>query len=92
MEIFKTYKEVINVLEISCRFCGGITKHKTSCPYYVPTATNYTCNLCGEPIGIHDEYINNGKKYAHWDCIENKEDLLDFLDKSINIVSDDYEY
>ena len=85
MEIFKTYNEVINVLEIGCRFCGGVTKHKTACP--ITVLRKLIILVC-----VHDEYINNGKKYAHWECIESKEDLLDFLDKSINIVSDDYEY
>ena len=75
-----------------CEICRSYPCHPR-CPNYIPPKASHYCSICKEGIYDGEEYIENDYgKYAHWDCIENKEDLLDFLDKSINIVSDDYEY
>nr|WP_297940216.1 hypothetical protein [uncultured Lachnoclostridium sp.] len=60
------------------------------CPDYIPKITNYYCSICGNGIYDGEIYIKNDHvEYAHWDCIDSKKDLAEWLDYEIKIMEED---
>lgn len=50
------------------------------CPNYIPPIAQHYCSICDEGIHEGEEYITNSNHdYAHWNCIEDRYDLLDWL-------------
>lgn len=71
--------------------CAGC--HKAYCPSncsnYIPENCNYYCSICGNGIFNGEEYIrNNDGNYAHWECIDYKKDLVDWLGCEIKIMEE----
>lgn len=59
------------------------------CPNYIPKKCNYYCSICENGIFSGEEYIrNNNGEYAHWECIDYKKDLADWLGCEIKIMEE----
>lgn len=62
----------------------------STCPNYIPGKTNYYCSICGDGIYDGEEYIKNDVgDYAHWECIDRKKDLAEWLSYEIEIMEED---
>ena len=61
----------------------------STCPNYIPEKANYYCSICGNGIYNGEEYIRNDDgDYAHWECIDGKKDLADWLDYEIKVMEE----
>lgn len=71
-----------------CEICKKNPCHPR-CPNYVPIKSNYYCSICNDRIYEGQKYIENENgEYAHWDCIEYLNDLVDFLGVLIEEMED----
>lgn len=76
---------------MACEYCRRTNGHPSSCPNYVPNQSNYICNKCGENILIGEKYIeNDNNQYAHLECVDDIEVLVDFLGYEIKEMEDDW--
>lgn len=71
-----------------CEVCGRIDGHLKSCPEcYEEIKPNHYCSICKEGIQIGEEYIENDDgEYAHWECLDGKFSLADWLGYKIKIM------
>ena len=71
--------------------CAGCHKAycPSGCPNYISEKCNYYCSICGNGIFDGEEYIKNDDgDYAHWECIDYKKDLADWLGCEIKIMEE----
>lgn len=75
---------------MTCEECH-MMKCSPTYPYFVPKKkTNYYCSICGDGIYDGEEYIKNDVgDYAHWECIDRKKDLAEWLGYEIEIMEED---
>ena len=61
-----------------------------TCPYFIlKKKTNYYCSICGDGIYDGEEYIKNDVgDYAHWESIDRKKDLAEWLGYEIEIMEE----
>ena len=77
---------------MSCEYCNGVLTHSSSCPLYNPPKASHYCSICGEGIYNEEEYIvNDCGEYAHWECIDYRIELLEFLGYEIKTMGNGYE-
>ena len=75
---------------MSCEFCGGTCgEHLTGCPNYSTPLSKYHCKICENGIYDGEEYIENDGRFAHWDCIDSKWELAEFLGCERKEMEDD---
>ena len=83
--------EIRKELQLFCEFCKKETgNHASGCPNADEQESLYSCYVC--ECGIHpgEKYIvNDDLETAHWECINHKRDLLEFLNYEINIMEDE---
>lgn len=73
-----------------CEICHFIPC-LTLCPNYQPIVKHY-CSICDEGISNGEEYIvNDNGDYAHWECIDDRYDLLDWLGEERMIMKGETE-
>ena len=80
-----------------CPECHQLFGHHDRCPNYDDRNNKPRimpkCDVCGRTITDNDEYIENENgDMAHWDCIEGKLHLLEFLGYDIKQMSNRYDY
>lgn len=64
---------------MACEFCGMMCgEHLTHCPNY-SSSSKYHCEICGLGILNGEEYIEDYGRFAHWDCLDSKWELAEFL-------------
>ena len=62
-----------------CSICGQ-TPCVARCPNYIPPKAKHYCSICEEGILDGEEYIENDDgEYAHWECLDGKFSLADWL-------------
>lgn len=71
-----------------CEIC-----HRTPCyprcPNYTPPKSTHYCSICGYGILDGETYILNGDgEYAHYDCIDGKDELLKWLKYDVETMID----
>lgn len=72
---------------MACEYCHGEGYHLTQCPSFVPPKVNHYCPICNCGILDGEEYIENDfGEYAHWECFNNKDELLEFLGYRVRIM------
>lgn len=77
---------------MSCDICGMLIKHHCRCPLYEPPKTSYYCSSCGEGIYPGDRYIKNQDgDYRHYECVYGMDDLLNWLNCTVDIMDDNYD-
>lgn len=60
------------------------------CPNYVPERAIHYCSICGNGIYDGEIYIENDDgNVAHWDCIDTKRDLAEWLGYEIKVMEED---
>ena len=65
---------------MQCDVCGRINGHLRGCPEYEDIKPNHYCSICNSGILNEEEYIENDCcDYAHWECIDGKFSLADWL-------------
>ena len=67
---------------MQCDVCGRINGHLRGCPEYEDEEIkpNHYCSICDEGIYGGEEYIENDDgEYAHWECIDGKFSMADWL-------------
>ena len=67
---------------MQCDVCGRINGHLRGCPEYEDEEIkpNHYCSICEEGILDGEEYIENDDgEYAHWECVDGKFSLADWL-------------
>ena len=71
-----------------CEVCGRIDGHLKSCPEcYEEIKPNHYCSICKEGIFNGEEYIENDtSEYAHWECIDGKFSMAEWLGYKIKIM------
>ena len=75
---------------MACEFCGGTCgEHLTSCPNYSAPPSKYHCEICENGIYDGEEYIEDDGRFAHWDCINSKWELAEFLGCERKEMEDD---
>ena len=63
-----------------CDVCGRINGHLSRCSEYEEIKPNHYCSICNEGIYDGEEYIENDcGDYAHWECVDGKFSLADWL-------------
>lgn len=63
-----------------CEYCRGILSHDYRCPNYSPPKAVHYCSICEEGIYDEDKYIENlDDEFAHYECIDGVNELLNFL-------------
>lgn len=73
-----------------CDVCGRINGHLSRCPEYEDIKSNHYCSICNEGICDGEEYIENDtSEYAHWECIDGKFSLADWLGYKISIMEEE---
>ena len=76
-----------------CEICRSNPCHPR-CPNYIPPKTSHYCSICQEGILNGEEYIENDYgEYAHWDCIDYRRDLSEWLGyeiKEMEEIDDEY--
>lgn len=73
---------------MTCEECH-MMRCSTRCPYYIPPKANHYCSICGNGIYGGEEYIRNDiGEYAHWECIDRKKDLADWLGYEIETMEE----
>ena len=59
------------------------------CPDYIPKKASHYCSICGNGIYDRERYIENDVgEYAHWDCIDSKRDLAEWLNYEIKVMEE----
>lgn len=72
-----------------CEYCGRYGSHNPRCPLYEPPKVSHYCSICQEGILNGEEYIENDcEEYAHWECVNNAYELLDFLNLKRRIMEE----
>ena len=67
---------------MQCDVCGRINGHLRGCPEYEDEEIkpNHYCSICDECIYGGEEYIENDDgEYVHWECVDGKFSLADWL-------------
>lgn len=65
---------------MQCDVCGRINGHSRGCPEYEDIKPIHYCSICNESICDGEEYIENDtSEYAHWECLDGKFSLADWL-------------
>ena len=65
---------------MSCEYCLRTFGHDSRCPNYIPKKAKHYCSICEEGILDGEEYIENDDgEYAHWECVDGKFSLADWL-------------
>lgn len=65
-----------------CDVCGRINGHLIGCPEYEDEKIkpSHYCSICNEGIYDGEEYIENDtSEYAHWECIDGKFSMAEWL-------------
>mgnify|MGYP006874692574 CR=1 FL=1 len=65
-----------------CSICWQ-TPCAARCPNYIPKKAKHYCSICEEGILDGEEYIEDDGRFAHWDCIDSKWELAEFLNYEI---------
>ena len=77
---------------MACIYCGRDGEHHYRCPLYESPKVSHYCSICGEGIYNEEEYIvNDCGEYAHWECMDYRSELLEFLGYEIKTMENDYE-
>ena len=80
---------------MACIYCGRDGEHHYRCPLYEPPKAFHYCSICQEGILNGEEYIENDYgEYAHWDCIDYRRDLAEWLGyemKEMEEIDDEYD-
>lgn len=72
-----------------CPYCLRYEGHDSMCPLYEMPEGKHTCTVCGEDIYPGEEYIVNPENdYVHWECVECKKSLVEFLGYKVEIMED----
>lgn len=77
---------------MACEYCHGEGLHFSGCPNYLPAKTKYYCSICGEGIQDGEEYIENDDDYAHIECFDSINELLDWFGCEIRIMEGNLDY
>ena len=73
-----------------CKYCLRYYEHDPRCPLYKENKSTHYCSICGNGIYNGEEFIrNNDCDYAHWECIDGKKDLAEWLNYEIGIMEED---
>lgn len=74
-----------------CEFCKKETgNHASGCPNADEQELLCSCFICGYEIYPGEKYIvNDNLEIAHWECIDHKRGLLEFLNYDIKIMEDE---
>ena len=68
-----------------CEICRQ-SPCNSRCPNYEESEiSNLICDICGEYIFRNEEYISRKKLYAHLDCFDSPNEVLDWLEYPIHI-------
>ena len=76
---------------MQCDVCGRINGHSRNCPEYgyEEIKPNHYCSICNNGILNGEEYIENDcGDYAHWECIDGKFSLADWLGYKIKVMDE----
>lgn len=74
---------------MQCDICGRINGHLSRCPEYEDEEIkpNHYCSICDEGIYGGEEYIENDcGDYAHWECVDGKFSMAEWLGYKIKIM------
>lgn len=69
-----------------CMYCLKVPC-PLGCPNYDPPPPPLWCDICKEGIWDEEKYImNNDKKFAHWDCFYDTQELAEWYGIEIETV------
>ena len=75
---------------MSCEYCQQYGTHHPRCPLYESPKTSHYCSICQEGIYDGEEYIENDDgEYVHWECVDYRKDLVEFLGYEIKTMEDE---